>query len=101
MTPSLKGSVKKYLRGLAHNLRPVVAIGKEGLTEGVYNAIDIALDAQELLKVQIKAAKEDRKKFAAAIEERMKCECVGAIGYMAIFYRQQPDPEKRGITLPE
>ncbi len=97
---TLKGSVKKYLRGLAHNLRPVVSIGKEGLTEGVYDAIDVALEAQELLKVQIRAEREDRKKFAAAIEERMNCVCVGAIGYMAIFYRQQPDPEKRGITLP-
>ena len=29
----LKGSQRKYLRGLAHSYKPLVQIGKEGLSE--------------------------------------------------------------------
>ena len=39
MTP-LKGFQKKYLRGLAHDLKPIVLIGKEGLMAGVIKAVD-------------------------------------------------------------
>ena len=37
--------------------------------------------------------------IANAIEERLTCECAGGVGRMAIFYRQQPDPEKRHIVI--
>lgn len=30
---TLKGFQKKYLRGLAHGLKPVILIGKEGITD--------------------------------------------------------------------
>ena len=36
-----------------------------------------------------------------SVADNLACECVGTIGRMAIFYRQQPDPEKRAIVLPE
>jgi hypothetical protein len=26
--------------------------------------------------------------------------CVGAVGHTALFYRPNPDPKARGITLP-
>jgi len=95
----LKGSQRTRLRGLAHGYRPAVQIGKAGLTDSVVTAIDDALTASELIKVQIFTARDERQQIAAAIEERLDCECAGAVGRMAIFYRQQPDPEKRHIDL--
>ena len=95
----LKGSQRTRLRGLAHGYRPAVQIGKAGLTDSVVAAIDDALTASELIKVQIFTARRERQQIAAAIEERLDCECAGAVGRMAIFYRQQPDPEKRRIDI--
>ena len=95
----LKGSQRTRLRGLAHGYRPAVQIGKAGLTDSVVAAIDDALTASELIKVQIFTARGERQQIAAAIEERLDCECAGAVGRMAIFYRQQPDPEKRRIDI--
>ena len=95
----LTGSQRTKLRGLAHSYRPAVQIGKGGLTENVLAAIDEALTTNELIKVQIFTAREERQQIAATIEERLACECAGAIGRMAIFYRQQPDPEKRQINI--
>ena len=95
----LTGSQRTRLRGLAHGYRPAVQIGKGGLTDTVVAAIDGALTASELIKVQIFSEREERREMAAVIEERLACECAGSVGRMAIFYRQQPDPEKRHIDI--
>jgi RNA-binding protein len=96
----LKGSQRKYLRGAAHSYKPQVQIGKEGLTENVLGAIDTALEAHELIKVKIAADRDEREQFVPVIEERVNCECVGTVGRIAILYRENPDPEKRKITVP-
>jgi RNA-binding protein len=48
----LKGSQRRYLRGLANPLSSVIIIGKAGLTEAVSAAIDEALDNHELIKIR-------------------------------------------------
>ena len=96
----LKGSQRKFLRGLAHDLKPLVQVGKEGVSATVTEAINRALEAHELIKVQIMAERDDRKAMVVEIESGAKCECAGTIGKMAVLFRQQVDPEKRKITLP-
>ncbi len=96
----LKGSQRKYLRGVAHSYKPVVQIGKEGLSESVVRAIDGALDAHELIKVKIAAERDEREEIVPVIEARLNCECVGTVGRMAILYRKNPDPEMRKIAIP-
>ena len=96
----LKGSQRKYLRGVAHSYRPVVQIGKEGLSESVVRAIDGALDSHELIKVKIAAERDEREQIVPVIQARLNCECVGTVGRMAILYRENPDPEKQKITVP-
>ena len=95
----LKGSQRKYLRGVAHSYKPQVQIGKEGLSENVLGSIDTALEAHELIKVKIAAERDQREQFVPVIEESLKCECVGTVGRMAILYREHPDPEKRKIAV--
>ena len=96
----LKGSQRKFLRGQAHGFKPLVRIGKEGLSENVLSSIDTALTAHELIKVKIAAERDQRERFVPDIETRLDCECVGTVGRMAIFYREQPDPDKRKIEIP-
>ena len=97
---TLKGSQRKHLRGVAHGYKPMVQIGKEGLSENVIGAIDTALQSHELIKVKIAAERKDREQLVPVIEERLDCECVGTVGRMAILYREHPDPERRKIQLP-
>lgn len=47
---------RKFLRGLAHALEPVVWIGNSGLTDGVVAEADRALRDHELIKVKIRAS---------------------------------------------
>jgi len=96
----LSGAQRKYLRGVAHGYKPVVQIGKEGLSDSVVGAIDSAIDAHELVKIKIAADRDERERLVPIIEERLNCECVGTVGRMAILFRRHADPEKQKITLP-
>ena len=97
----LKGSQRKFLRGLAHSYKPLVQVGKEGLSESVLRAIDTALEAHELIKLKIAAERDEREQFVPAIQARLTCKCVGTVGRIAILYRENPDPEKRKIAVPK
>ena len=99
----LKGFQKKYLRGLAHNLKPVVLIGQKGLTDELFKSADQALEKHELIKIKFNDFKEKDQK--AEITETLckmtKAEVAGTIGHMAILYRNQKDPDKKKIFLPQ
>jgi len=99
----MKTAQKKYLKGLAHPLKPVVFIGQKGITETVIKEIDAALRAHELIKIRFLDEKEKKGKQALIemIEERTACSFVGMIGHIAIFFRANPDPDKRKIRLPD
>jgi len=99
----LKGYQKKYLRGLVHGMKPLVFVGQKGLSSNVTKAVDESLDKHELIKVKFIDFKEKNQKedIAGAIEKETASELVGMIGHIAIFYRQQKDPEKRKINVPK
>jgi RNA-binding protein len=99
----LKGFQKQYLRGIAHGLKPYVFIGQKGITESLLKSVDEALDKHELIKVRFIDFKEKemKKEIISEIEKIADCELVGAIGHVAIFYRQQSDPGKRVIKVPD
>ena len=95
---NLSTKQKQYLKGLAHNLKPVVLMGANGLTEAVLAEIEIALDHHELIK--IKVASEDRETkqlIIDAIVRETEAEKVQTIGKMLVLYRQS---EERKIELP-
>ena len=93
----------KYLRGLAHALKPVVFVGQKGVTHALVNSTVEAFQRHELIKVKFVDFKEkkQKKEIAAAIEKKTDCRMAGMIGHVAIFYKQHSDPEKRKIQLPD
>ena len=99
----LKGFQKKYLKGLAHGIKPLVFVGQKGLSPTVTKAVGESLEKHELIKVKFIEFKEkDQKKdITGSIEKETASKLVGMIGHIAIFYRPQRDPEKRKIVLPE
>jgi RNA-binding protein len=84
---------KKRLRAEAHSHKPVIMIGQAGLTPAVLAEIEIALDCHELLKVRIRAERENRKTISGEIIAATGAELIQMIGQIAVLYR--PNPEKR------
>jgi len=99
----LKGYQKKYLKGLVHSMKPLVFVGQKGLSPTVTKAVDASLEKHELIKVKFIDFKEkgQKKEMVGVIEKETESELVGMIGHIAIFYRQQRDPEKRKINVPK
>lgn len=98
----LKGSQKKHLRGLAHNLKPSAYVGQKGLTDGLLDEINIALEASELIKIKFVDFKEKeiKKELILEIAAATKCEVAGSIGHVAICFRRNKDKKKQQIKLP-
>jgi RNA-binding protein len=99
---NLSSYQRKYLRGLAHSLKPVVFIGQKGLTTSLVDALDEALIAHELVKAKFIDDKDKVFKSEAikTLTQATASELVGLIGHTAIFFRLHPDPDKRRITIP-
>ncbi len=100
---NLEGFQRKYLRGVAHGLKPVVFIGQKGLTPEVLSSTEKALLRHELIKLKFNDFKEkdEKAEISGRIEKETGAENVGMIGHTVVFYRQQEDPEKRKISLPQ
>ncbi|HVT33590.1 MAG TPA: ribosome assembly RNA-binding protein YhbY [Rhodanobacteraceae bacterium] len=95
----LSSHQKRYLRGLAHALDPVILVGQKGVTPSLVKEFDGALAHHELVKVKLADA--DRDERAGSIEllrEGTKAELVQTIGRIACFYRRNPKQPK--IELP-
>ena len=93
---------RSYLRSLAHNLDPIVYIGKSGVTENVIKEMDECLENRELIKVKLQEGCElNPKDVANDLLPELGAEFVQAIGRKFTLYRQSSDPEKRQIVLPK
>jgi RNA-binding protein len=96
---SLRSSQKRYLRGLAHALKPVIMVGNKGISDSLITEFSVALDRHELVKVKL--AGDDRAARAAQIEKltsQARAELVQSIGKVASFYRRNADEPR--IALP-
>ena len=92
---------RSYLRSLAHNLDPIVYIGKSGVTENVIKEMDECLENRELIKVKLQEGCDlNPKDVANELLPELGAEFVQAIGRKFTLYRQSSDPEKRQIVLP-
>lgn len=94
---NLSSAQRKKLRELAHHLEPIVYVGKQGLTDGLYAAVADALLAHELIKVKFNDFKSEKKGMTAQIAAHTDAAIAGIIGNVAILYRPHPEPEKRKV----
>ncbi|MFU8876576.1 MAG: YhbY family RNA-binding protein [Wenzhouxiangellaceae bacterium] len=87
----------RKLRGLCHQLSPVVIVADKGLTENVNAEIELALDSHQLIKVKLRGERDQRADWIRRITESTGAELVQKIGQVACFYRR--NPEKPQISL--
>lgn len=99
MSAPLSANQKRYLRGLAHPIKPVILMGAKGLTESLLAELDLALEHHELVKVRITADdREARDATVAELAQRSGAHLVQRIGNVASLYRRNADSPQ--IPLP-
>ena len=85
----------KQMKTRAHELKPVIMIGQAGLTEAVLKEIELALDTHELIKIKIRAEREQRKQLQQQICIETSAEPIQSIGQVLVIYRKKPEPAKK------
>ena len=79
---------RSKLKSIAANLSPVTQIGKGGITENLLNTLSEALEASEIIKVNVlQNAEADADTIAQNVAELLGAEVVYVIGRKAVFYR--------------
>lgn len=97
---SLTPKQRKYLKGLAHPLSPVVRVGRPGVRASMVEETKRSLQSHELIKVRIES--DDgalRKQLAQELATAAEAELAGAVGKIVILYRKRE--EKPEIVLPK
>lgn len=96
---SLSEPQKKYLRGLGHQLHPLILIGDAGLSESVLNEFATTLEHHELIKVRVRSGdRRGRDEVIRQLCQQGPAELVTRIGNVALLYRHNKD--RPCITLP-
>jgi len=91
---------RAYLKGLAMNIQPIYQVGKSSLTPEITKGLDEALQARELIKINVlKNCLDNPGEIAQIIAERTHSEVVQVIGKKIILYRESKDKKK--IELPK
>ena len=85
---SITSKQRAKLKSLASTLSPIAQIGKSGITDNLLKTLSDALDAHELIKVNIlETADDDARNLAENVAELLEAVPVAVIGRKAIFYR--------------
>lgn len=95
----LDSKTRSRLSGLASTQAVTMHLGKAGAADAVRAQLDTLLERHELVRIRFSDFKEDRREISQDLAAGTRSELVRVIGNTALFYRRNPDPEKRVIDL--
>ncbi|NGP43485.1 ribosome assembly RNA-binding protein YhbY [Bacillaceae bacterium SIJ1] len=85
---SLTNKQRRYLRSKAHHLQSIFQVGKQGVTDELAKQLCLALEARELIKMNVlNNAEVDAKEAAELLEEKTGAEVVQTIGNVIVLYK--------------
>jgi len=88
----MRGKDRAELRAEAHHLRATVHVGHHGITAALLQSLDEALEANELVKIQVERnAPLSVKETAGELASHVKAEVIQVIGRKTTLYRHNPE----------
>lgn len=98
--PNLDNTELRRLKGIGHELKPVVIIGNKGLSESVVEELDRALNDHELIKIKTPpGSKEEREAFSDELATKTGAQLIHSIGRMALLLRRNPNANPKLSNL--
>ena len=87
---------RAYLKGLAMTMDPIFQLGKSSLTPENTQAIAEALEARELIKINVlQNCADDPNELAQIVAERTHSQVVQVIGKKIVLYKESKNKKKR------
>ncbi len=97
LSSTMTSKERRFLRGLSHDLAPLVLVGQKGVSKGLIDSLHQQLLVHELVKVKVHDP-DGIEDVARALAAGTKSALVQWIGKTLVFYRAHPD--KPTIKLP-
>ena len=89
--PALDNTELRRLKGIGHELKPVVTIGNKGLSDSVVEELDRALNDHELIKIKTPpGTKEEREVFSSDLAEKTGAQLIHSHRSHGIIITPQP-----------
>ena len=96
----MTGRQKRHLRALAHPLKPIVNLGKQGLSRETKREIESQLLDHELIKCKVlDSCPLSKKECAEEISTMTEIEVVQIIGKTLILFSPHPEDPKIKFTF--
>ncbi|KRL68340.1 YhbY family RNA-binding protein [Companilactobacillus versmoldensis] len=97
----IKGKKNRYLRSQAQTMKPVVRVGREGISDNLLTQIQQLLYKNELIKVSfLQNTMAEPQQLADALTELDGgIALIQTIGSKAIFYKKSPKVKNRKYSL--
>jgi RNA-binding protein len=84
----LTGNDKRTLQAEGTQIKPEIWIGKNGLTDGIYETIENSFRTKELVKVKVlDNCKISKKEVADLLSKRLNAEIIQILGNMILLHR--------------
>ncbi len=91
---------RAYLKKLAQTMDPIFQVGKSGVTPELTKSIGEALEARELIKINVlNNCMEEPQEVAEMLSGRTRSEVVQVIGKKVVLYKASKEDPK--ISLPK
>ena len=94
MAEELSNRELRALKARAQLLKPMLKVGKDGLSPAFLKEVDTTLTHHELVKIKFDEFKEQKKELAPKLAEGVRAHIVMRVGNVVVLFRRKPASEK-------
>ncbi len=81
----------RALKARAQQLKPMLKVGKDGLSPAFLKAVEEALGHHELVKVKFDDFKEQKKELGPKLAESVSANLIMQVGHVVVLFRRKVD----------
>ncbi len=84
----------RKLKATAQRLKPILHVGKGGLSDAFVRSVDAAFEHHELIKIKFSDFKEAKHDLAPQLAEKTNSYLITLLGNVVVLYRKKPETTK-------
>ena len=89
MDKPVAGRELRDLKARAQRLKPLVKLGKEGLSESFLAGLDQSLSDHQLVKVKFDEFKEQKKELVPVLAAKARAQIIMRVGNVVVLFRRK------------
>ena len=93
MVEELSNREVRELKARAQLLKPMLKVGKDGLSPAFLKAVDETLSHHDLVKVKFDEFKEQKKELGPELAAKVSAHLIMAVGHVIVLFRRKPSKQ--------